>query len=75
MKAMLEAAVNWIRAGLPMKSLKIVIYRKNPSKSRNLYASEDVVAIFEDFKKRIEDTQKKREEVRAYPDGLLGQCV
>ncbi len=57
MKAMLEAAVNWVRAGLPMKHLKIVIYQKSPSKNRSSYEAESVVRIFEDFKVKIEGVQ------------------
>ncbi len=57
MRAMLEAATNWIRAGLPMKRLKIVIYTRNLDHMPD--ENKDVVQMFEKFKTKIEATQKQ----------------
>ena len=32
MKIMIETAVNWMKIGLPLQTLKIVVYAKNPNR-------------------------------------------
>lgn len=49
-KAMLEAAVNWMRAGLPLQLLKIVIYTRGIT----VDADNELLEIFHDFKRRVE---------------------
>ena len=61
MRAMLEGAVNWVRAGLPMKRMQIVIYQKTPSKTRHTYSKNEIVQLFEKFKLKIEKTQRQKE--------------
>ena len=61
MGAMLEGAVNWVRAGLPMKRMQIVVYQRNPNKSRHTHKSNEVVQLFEKFKSRIEKAQRQKE--------------
>lgn len=51
LRAMLDAAINWIRAGLPMTCLKIVLYRRDPS-----WLSKDeqgLVKLFTDMRDKI----------------------
>ena len=80
MTALLEGAVNWVRAGLPMKRMKIVIYTRNPSKDRSSYNG-DVAKLFEAFKSRIEKSQNKKrreKEVNAktlYTKGWFNSCL
>ena len=61
MRALLEGAVNWVRAGLPMKRMQIVIYQKNPSKTRHTYKKNEVVELFEKFRSKIEKSQRQKE--------------
>ena len=61
MRALLEGAVNWVRAGLPMKRMQIVIYQKNPSKTRHTYKKNEVVQLFEKFRSKIEKSQRQKE--------------
>ncbi len=56
MRAMLEAAVNWIRAGLPLKCFKIVVYG-NPN--RIIGEDKEVVAIFQQLKQKFEKLECK----------------
>ena len=67
MRAILEGAVNWMRAGLPMKCMKIVIYRRDPSKYRRTYNKDDVVELFEKFKSKIEKSQEKKRKENEVP--------
>ena len=61
MRALLEGAVNWVRAGLPMKRMQIVIYQKNPSKTRHTNKKNEVVELFEKFRSKIEKSQRQKE--------------
>ena len=61
MRALLEGAVNWVRAGLPMKRMQIVIYQKNPSKTRHTYKKNEVVELFEKFRSKMEKSQRQKE--------------
>ena len=56
MRSMMEAAVNWIRAGLPLKCLKIVIYSVNPFHLNEEQMS--IYEVFKEFKQKIEDAQQ-----------------
>jgi len=48
--AMLRAAVNWMRAGLPLQLLKIVIYTRGDS----IQDSDKLIEIFDAFKQKVE---------------------
>jgi hypothetical protein len=53
-KAMLEAAVNWMRAGLPLQLLKIVIYTRGSA----IEADNELVEIFDGFKRKVEKLRR-----------------
>ena len=56
LQAMLDAAINWVRAGLPMKCLKIVLYNRNPS---HLSSEEKkLVDLFTKNKAQVEKQQE-----------------
>ncbi len=57
LRAMLEAATNWIRAGLPLKRLKIVIYTRDLDNP--IYGNKEVVELFQKFKNKTEAAQKQ----------------
>ena len=58
LEAMLDAAINWIRAGLPMKCLKIVIYTRS---ARKLSQEEQtLVAAFEKMQRKVEQFQAQQ---------------
>ena len=65
MRAMLEAAVNWMKAGLPLKKLRIVLYSTNPNKIQ--HEDQDVIQIFERVKRTLE-------EERAHPEQVISCC-
>ncbi|CAH1799149.1 unnamed protein product [Owenia fusiformis] len=52
MKAMVDAAVNWIKSGLALKCLKIVLYTRRPDKLTSEEVS--VVELFAKLKKNYE---------------------
>ena len=51
LRAMLDAAINWIRAGLPLKCLKIVLYTRRANKLSEEEAK--VVALFNSIKEKV----------------------
>lgn len=51
---MLEAAVNWMRAGLPLQLLKIVIYTRGSA----IEADNELVEIFDGFKRKVEKLRR-----------------
>ena len=55
--AILDAAVNWMRAGLPLETLRIVIYSEEPKKISQKHKR--LLALFRDFKKAVEKTPEK----------------
>lgn len=57
---MVEAAANWMQAGLPLKCIKIVIYGDNDS---------DLNSLFSSMKKKI--TSKTGKKVR---DDRVSEC-
>ena len=61
MRAMLEAAVNWMRAGLPLKTLKIVLYCRNPQRLSD--EEQSVVKLFEKMRETVEEAKKQPKEV------------
>ena len=51
LRSMLEAAINWIRAGLPLKCLKIVLYTRRSNKLDDEELG--IVALFNDIKDKV----------------------
>ena len=44
-----------------MKRMQIVIYQKNPSKTRHTNKKNEVVELFEKFRSKIEKSQRQKE--------------
>ena len=57
LNAMLDAAVNWMRAGLPLKLLRIVIYTFNTEKLSREH--EQLLKLFQEYKKNVEKALEK----------------
>ncbi|XP_063963013.1 uncharacterized protein LOC129270950 [Lytechinus pictus] len=57
LKGMVEAAVNWMKAGLPLRQMKLVLYaqvKDGEVKGHSLKRFEDVMQTFDDLKERYE---------------------
>lgn len=57
LKGMVEAAVNWMKAGLPLRRMKLVLYaqvKDGQVQGHSLKRFEDVMKTFDDLKERYE---------------------
>ncbi|XP_030852601.1 uncharacterized protein LOC100890762 [Strongylocentrotus purpuratus] len=57
LKGMVEAAVNWMKAGLPLRRMKLVLYvqlKDGEVQGHSLKRFEDVTKTFDDLKERYE---------------------
>ena len=52
LSAMMQAAVNWMRAGLPLRLLKIVIYARGEASSK---LNEKLIKIFDGFRSQVKN--------------------
>jgi hypothetical protein len=50
LKAMVQAAVNWMRAGLPLKLMKIVAYCRDDCRVRD---ADKLVAVFDHWTNKV----------------------
>ena len=62
---MTTTAIYWIRAGLPLKCIKLVLYSANPEKDRTYLHSRSISA-FRSLKSEWE-SKTNDEEVRIFP--------
>ncbi|XP_013414543.1 uncharacterized protein LOC106176622, partial [Lingula anatina] len=73
LKAMLDAAVNWIKAGLPMSCLKLVVFAHRPDEI-NLEKHE-LWNVFESMKKKYETVTMMPEEPQIRYDIYLSYSI
>ena len=45
--------MNWMKAGLPLRTLKIVIFKRHPEKHNKEF--EPLFQLFEEYKTEVED--------------------
>ncbi|PVD32349.1 hypothetical protein C0Q70_07782 [Pomacea canaliculata] len=60
LRSIVTASCNWIRAGLPLKCLKIVVYTNNPASLSP--AQNDLLEIFSKLQKKWKDIEQTKKE-------------
>lgn len=58
LRSIVTASCNWIRAGLPLKCLKIVVYTNNPASLSP--AQNDLLEIFSKLQKKWKNLNKQK---------------
>ena len=65
LRQILKAAVNWIKTGLPLRTLKIVLFSRNPQKEDKSFVP--LFQLFEEYKAEVENKdlveESEKEEV------------
>ena len=72
MKSILTAACHWIKAGLSLTCLKIVVYSKTPDQIVDYHV--DLVTTFSAVKKQWEKKEQKVDETSIIIYLLITQC-
>lgn len=60
MKAMVRTCAAWMRAGMPLKLMKIVIYVNNLKNESNNSENERLMELFSELKTKLEATENSQ---------------